>query len=62
MLQKDFVYDAENGVYNLSVELINDFESLNVYLDYHPFINNMEGIENYVGTTAIKMADTIYKN
>ncbi|MBE5764057.1 MAG: hypothetical protein E7339_00450 [Clostridiales bacterium] len=62
LLQKDFVYDAENGVYNLSVELINDFEYLNVYLDYHPFINNMEGIENYVGTTAIKIADTIYKN
>ena len=62
LLKKDFVYDAENGVYNLSVELINDFEYLNVYLDYHPFINNMEGIENYVGTTAIKMADTIYKN
>ena len=62
LLQKDFVYDAENGVYNLSVELINDFEYLNVYLNYHPFITNMEGIENYVGTTAIKMADTIYKN
>lgn len=62
LLQKDFVYDAENGVYNLSVELINDFEYLNVYLNYHPFINNMDGIENYVGTTAIKIADTIYKN
>ena len=62
LLQKDFVYDAENGVYNLSVELINDFEYLNVYLNYHPFITNMEGIENYVGTTAIKIADTIYKN
>ena len=62
LLQKDFVYDAENGVYNLSVELINDFEYLNVYLDYHPFITNMEGIENYVGTTAIEIADTIYKN
>ena len=62
LLQKDFVYDAENGVYNLSVELINDFEYLNVYLNYHPFITNMDGIENYVGTTAIKIADTIYKN
>ena len=62
LLQKDFVYDAENGVYNLSVELINDFEYLNVYLNYHPFITNMEGIENYVGTTAVKIADTIYKN
>ena len=62
LLQKDFVYDAENGVYNLSVELINDFEYLNVYLNYHPFITNMEGIEDYVGTTAIEIADIIYKN
>ena len=62
ILQTDFVYDAENGVYSLSVEPINDFEYLNIYLIYHPFISNMEGIENYVGTTAIEIADTIYKN
>ena len=60
--ENDFLYDEEYGEYVCSVQLLNDFEWVTVYVSCNPFGDNMDGIDNYVGSLFFEITITLEKN
>ncbi|MBR2340874.1 MAG: hypothetical protein IKA72_00495 [Clostridia bacterium] len=54
--ENDFVYDEEYDEYVCSVDFTNAFEYITVYAPYSPFANNMQGIDDYLGSLSFEFS------
>ena len=59
--EADFVYDEENWQYVCVVDFVTDFEFVELYETCRPFADNMQGIDEYVGSVSVEVTATVYK-
>ncbi|MBE7080336.1 MAG: hypothetical protein E7371_03770 [Clostridiales bacterium] len=58
----DFVYNENEYTYTATCAFENDFEFIAIYLTCTPFADNMQDIEEYVGSLSIRGSCVIYKD
>ena len=57
-----FAYIEDEGIYTANCTFENDFEFITIYLTCAPFAHNMDGIDEYIGSTFIAGNTVIYKD